>query len=144
MTARRVAALLSLVGLFVSLYLTLYHYGVIGTLSCSVGSCETVQTSRYAMLMGVPVAAWGVASYVVMLALAMASDTDRWADSRAPLMLLAAVSGWGLLFSAYLTYLELFVIHAICQWCVISAILVTGVFVASVVALRGIGTERRA
>ena len=54
------AALVALAGLFVATYLTLYKLGVVGTLSCSVGSCETVQLSRWAMLLGLPVAAWGV------------------------------------------------------------------------------------
>ena len=56
MTRRMWMAVISLAGLFIGIYLTLYHYGIVGTLACGVSSCETVQTSRYAMFLGVPVA----------------------------------------------------------------------------------------
>ena len=72
MKARMVIALLSLVGTFVALYLTLYKVGIIGQLSCSVGSCEAVNTSQWAVFLGVPVAAWGLGAYIVMLCLALA------------------------------------------------------------------------
>jgi uncharacterized membrane protein len=74
------------------------------------------------------VAAWGVAWYVVMFAVSIASTSDRYAssDGISKLLLFLAVSGF--LFTVYLTSLELFVIHAICQWCVISAIIVTIIF----------------
>lgn len=135
MTARQVAALAALAGVFVALYLTLFKIGVIGELSCSVGSCETVNVSRWATLLGFPVAAWGLATYVVLLALALAGSTTALAHSRTITVALAALSGWGVLFSAWLTYLELFVIRAICIWCVTSAVLVTIVFVASLADL---------
>lgn len=67
-----VIALLSLVGVFIALYLTLYKVGIIGELTCTVGSCETVNTSRYALFVGLPVAAWGLGAYVVLFALAIA------------------------------------------------------------------------
>ncbi len=131
-----VVALLALVGLFVALYLTMYKTGMIGTITCSIGSCETVNTSRWSLLLGLPVAAWGLGFYVAALAVAIASLQDRWVDERSPSVVLVALSGWGVLFSAWLTYLELFVIHAICMWCVISAIIVTLIFITSVLDLR--------
>ena len=129
-------ALLALTGLFVALYLTLYKAGFIGTLSCSVGSCETVNTSQWSTLLGLPVAAWGLGFYIVALVVAMAGTTDRWVDDRTISIVLVALSGWGVLFSLWLTYLELFVINAICMWCVISAIIVTIIFIVSVLDLR--------
>ena len=57
---RKWMALISLLGLFLGAYLTLYKFGVIGTLACNVGSCETVQTSRWSTFLGLPVATWGV------------------------------------------------------------------------------------
>ena len=129
-------ALLALAGLFVALYLTLYKAGFIGQLTCSIGSCETVNTSQWSTLLGLPVAAWGLGFYIVALAVAMAGTTDRWVDERSVSVALAALSGWGVLFSLWLTYLELFVIHAICMWCVISAIIVTIIFIVSVLDLR--------
>ena len=131
-----IVATLALAGIFVALYLLLYKIGVVGNLSCSIGSCETVNTSKWAVFIGAPVAAWGVAFYVVLFALALVSLEGRYADSLGMSRLLALVSGGGLVFSAWLTYLELFVIHAICQWCVISAIIVTSVFVVAMLDLR--------
>ncbi|MDB4883895.1 MAG: hypothetical protein JWL95_2661, partial [Gemmatimonadetes bacterium] len=129
-------ALVALAGVFVALYLTLYKLGYIGTLACAVGSCEKVQTSKWATFLGVPVGAWGVGYYVAVLAMALAGLTARYADSRALSQLLVGVTAIGLLFSLWLTYLELFVIDAICQWCVISAILATALFVLSCLDLR--------
>ena len=130
-------ALLALTGLFVALYLTLYKLGAIGQLACSIGSCETVNTSRWATLLGLPIAAWGLGFYVVTLALALLGVQDRWADARGVSLALVALSGWGVLFSGWLTYLELFVIKAICTWCVVSAVIVTLIFIVSVMDLRG-------
>jgi uncharacterized membrane protein len=120
-----IVATLALAGIFVSLYLLLYKLGIIGELSCSVGSCETVNSSKWAKFLGLPVAAWGVAWYVVMFVLAVVSTGPKYADSSGVSLMLLLVAASGFLFSAYLTILELFVIHAICQWCVISAIIVT-------------------
>ncbi len=137
MTARMAIALLSLVGILIALYLTLYKIGVVGDLSCTIGSCETVNTSQWATLLGLPVAAWGLAAYVALFGLSLAGTTDRYADSRAISWLLVAIAGWSVLFSGWLTYLELFVIDAICIWCVTSAVLLVGILVAAVVDLKG-------
>ena len=137
MTKRMLLALLALVGVFLSLYLTLYKVGIIGTLACSnYGSCETVQTSRWATFLGLPVAAWGLGYYAVILVVALLGVQERWSDSRGISTLLLVLTGWGFLFSAYLTYLELFVIHAICTWCVGSASLVTLLFLVALLDFR--------
>lgn len=140
MNKRTVIASLALAGFFVALYLYLYKIGRIGNLSCSIGSCETVNTSKWATFMGLPVAAWGVGFYVALFGLSFASLRERYWDSLGMSKLLALVTGFGVLFSAWLTYLELFVIKAICQWCVTSAIIVTIAFIVAVLDLR----ERRA
>lgn len=136
MSKRQIVALLALLGLFIAIYLTLYKTGAIAELACTSGSCETVQMSRWATFLGLPVAAWGIVFYVSLLALALASLQGGLVDSRGASVALVTVTGWGVLFSAWLTYLELFVIHAICQWCVVSAILVTIAFVVSWLDLR--------
>jgi uncharacterized membrane protein len=123
-----IVAMLSLAGIFVALYLLLYKLGIIGELSCSVGSCETVNTSKWATFLGLPVAGWGVAWYVGMFVLAVVSTGERFVESRTVSLVLLLVATTGLLFSLYLTWLELFRIHAICQWCVVSAIIVTIIF----------------
>lgn len=136
MTRRMIVAALALAGIFVAVYLLLYKLGMIGHLSCNVGSCETVNTSKWAKFMGMPVAGWGVAYYIGLFVLAMISTGESYADSVGMSKLLVFVAGTGLLFSAYLTYLELFQIHAICEWCVVSAIIVTITFLVSVADLR--------
>lgn len=129
-----IVAVLALTGALVALYLTLYKLGVIGQLVCQVGSCERVNSSRWATFLGLPVAAWGVGAYLLILALALAGLQGL--SSRPIAWALTLLSGWGVLFSAWLTYLELFVIHAVCMWCVISATLVTLIFITSVIDLR--------
>ena len=136
MTKRMIVATLSLAGIFVALYLLLYKLGIVGNLACSIGSCETVNLSKWATFLGAPVAAWGVGFYVVMFVLAIASLQDRYAESVGMSKVLALVAGSGFAFSAWLTYLELFVIHAVCQWCVVSAIIVTLIFVFALLDLR--------
>ena len=123
-----IVAMLALAGIFVALYLLLYKIGVIGELTCSVGSCEIVNTSKWATFLGLPVAAWGVAWYVATFVLALVSTDARFAGSTliSSVLLGNATIGW--IFSLYLTWLELFRIHAICQWCVVSAIIVTIIF----------------
>ena len=135
--------MLAFIGVFVSTYLTLYKFGYIGSLQCAVGSCETVNTSRWATFFGLPVAAWGLGFYVSALALVFVGIQERYADSRALSLALVALTGWGVLFSGWLTYLELFVIDAICIWCVTSAVIVLVMFAVSVAEYRETGDGRR-
>ncbi len=123
MTGRRrldVAALVvALLGVAVAGYLTYVHYAGLEPFCAGGGQgCERVQSSSYAELAGIPVAVLGLAGYLaIAAALLVAGEPARLAAAG------LAVSGFG--FSAYLTYLELFVIDAICQWCVASAVLLT-------------------
>jgi len=102
--------------------------GFYGSLLCGAGSCETVQASKYARFLGRPVPLWGTLWYAGLLVLAFLAlgpaAGKRWLD-----VLLALVVTGGLLFSAYLTGIELFVLHAVCMWCVISAVLAVILFV---------------
>ena len=119
-----IVAALALAGIFISLYLTLYKLGIIGELSCSVGSCETVNTSRWATFLGLPVAAWGLLFYLDVFGVALVGTMPRFETSAVISLILVVESAIGVAFSAWLTYLELAVIHAICIWCVTSAVIV--------------------
>lgn len=111
-------AVLCVIGIGIAGYLTYVHYAGLKVLCLSSGGCETVQSSRYAKLDGVPVAVLGLAGYItILLSLALRGDTGRAVGFGIALV--------GFLFSAYLTYRELFTIQAICQWCVASAVLMT-------------------
>jgi uncharacterized membrane protein len=118
-TLRGVAAVIALIGVGVATYITIADSGGGHPLCVAGGSgCETVANSSYSHLFGVNVAVFGIGGYLLLLAAALVpGDAGRFAG------LLLALVGFG--FSAYLTYLELFTIDAICQWCVASAALMT-------------------
>jgi uncharacterized membrane protein len=114
---RIAAAVLALAGIGVATYIAIAESGG-GAPKCLAGGsgCETVADSKYAHLAGVNVAVIGIVGYVlVFVAAIVPGDPGRFGG------FLTALIGFG--FSLYLTYLELFVIDAICQWCVASAIL---------------------
>jgi len=136
MTKRMIVAALALAGIFVSLYLTLYKLGIIGELSCSIGSCETVNTSKWSRFLGLPVAAWGLLFYIDVFAISLIGTFPRFEDERVISIVLVAEAAVGVLFSAWLTYLELAVIQAICIWCVTSAVIVTLILVVSAADMR--------
>jgi len=107
------------VGLGVASYLTYVHYAGGPILCLKGGGCETVQHSVYAKLAGVPVALIGLIGYIVILASLLAPEGE---STRLATMAFT-VMGFG--FSVYLTSRELFSIHAICPWCVSSAVMMT-------------------
>jgi len=113
----RVIAGVATLGVAVAGYLVYVHYAGISPV-CTTGGCEKVQASAYAELLGIPVALLGLVGYIAILgSLAVRGETGRMIGAG------LALIGFG--FSAYLTYLELFKINAICQWCVGSAVLMT-------------------
>lgn len=133
---RMAIAVLALIGLLVATYLSMYKLGYLGVIQCTIGGCEKVQSSRFADFLGLPVSLWGMGAYITLLVLAMLGIQPRFQRERWVALALFGVSGVGVAFSGYLTYLEAFVIHAWCQWCVISAILVTLIFLLSIPGLR--------
>ena len=138
-TLRITLLALTLIGLGVASYLTYVHYAGIKP-ACTAGeSCTKVQTSQYSKLAGVPVALIGLIGYVAILAslLAPENETSRFAT------VALTVVGFG--FSGYLTGRELFSIHAICEWCVSSAVIITLLMCLSIWRfLRGDVTARAA
>ena len=137
-----IVAALALAGIFISLYLTLYKLGVIGELSCTFGSCETVNTSRWSVFLGLPVAAWGLLFYLDVFGVALMGTMPRWENAPVFSIILVAEAAVGVLFSAWLTYLELAVIHAICIWCVTSAVIVVVILLVSIADWRELGAGR--
>jgi uncharacterized membrane protein len=136
MIYRMSAALLSLVGLFISAYLYLYKIGRIGSLACGAGGCETVQQSPWSRFAGIEVSLIGLAGYAGLLLLSLAALQPDLSARRWPTTLLVVLAGVGLGFTGYLTYLELFVIHAICRWCVASAVIILAIFVVALLDQR--------
>ena len=113
----------AMVGLGIGLYLS-YVTLTNNQIMCGpIGDCMTVQSSPYARLFGIPMAVWGVVFYLGILLLWLAQRFLAGNLNRLGLFGLTGFSLFGVLFSIYLTSLELFFIHAICLWCLTSAVL---------------------
>jgi uncharacterized membrane protein len=136
MTKRMIIAALALAGVGLATYLAMYKLGYIGTLACGTGACETVQMSKWATFLGLPVAVWGVGFYVVLFGVALLGTMERYVDAPWVSHVLLGLTAWGVIFSVWLTYLELYVIHAICRFCVVSAVLVAVTFLVSILEWR--------
>jgi len=134
---RRLIAFVAALGVGVATYITIADSGG-GAPACLAGGsgCQTVADSSYSHLAGINVAALGIVGYVLLLASAfLASDAARFGG------FVVALGGFG--FSVYLTYIEVFKIEAICQWCVASAVLMTILFLLNATRLIGYaGAER--
>src|SRR5215211_1549340 len=130
LTLRVVLGVLAAAGLLISAYLTRVHFaGVAPVCVGGSGGCETVQSSRYAEILGVPVSVLGLGGYASLLFSAMLrGEVGVYLG-----FLIALV---GTLFSAYLTYLEVFVIHAVCQWCVASATVMVAALICAALEAR--------
>jgi len=132
-TAWTLIALLAVAGLGTTGYLTYSHYADQVTVCAGIGSCEYVQNSSYSRMAGVPVALMGLGFFVALEGLALLRL------ARLPLAMefgqqaAFSMTLGGLAFVAYLTYVELFVIDAVCPWCVATACITLACF--SVVAL---------
>jgi uncharacterized membrane protein len=132
----QIASLLfAVAGIGVSGYLVRVHYDD-ALLVCGIGDCHTVQQSKYAEIFGIPIAILGLGMYLTVLGLGIA----RWRKSEWHLVATTAVFAIalaGVLYSAYLTYVEIWVIDAICQWCVASACLTLGILLVEGFGLYG-------
>jgi uncharacterized membrane protein len=111
------AGLVALAGVGVAGYLTWAHYADSSVLCVAGGGCETVQESEYAEIAGIPVAVLGLGAYATILALV------AW-DSVGARLAAASLAFLGLLFSLYLLALQLFVIEAVCIWCMANDVVV--------------------
>lgn len=126
-SVRIASAVLASLGAAISAYV-LYVRESDGSLVCSTGGCETVQSSSYAELLGLPVAALGLAGFVVLLVAALTrGELARLVN--------ATVALAAFLFAAYLLAVQLVVIDAICQWCVATDVLTTALAALALVRL---------
>ena len=128
---RRVIAFVSVVGIAVATYITIVESGG-GSPVCVAGGggCATVAESSYSHIAGINIAIFGIIGYVgIFLTAFFVADWARFGG------FVMSLGGFG--FSVYLTYLEIWVIEAICQWCVGSAILMTILFLLNAARLIG-------
>lgn len=137
-TLRRLVAFFAALGVGVATYIAIADSGG-GAPACIAGGtgCRTVAESSYSDLLGVNVAVFGIVAYVLLLASAFFADDAARLGS-----FVVALGGFG--FSVYLTYIEIFKIEAICQWCVASAVLMTILFLLTATRMIGYaGAEAR-
>ncbi|MBI2846361.1 MAG: vitamin K epoxide reductase family protein [Chloroflexi bacterium] len=144
-TARKLESLaipiLSLAGALVSAYLVYVKVSGSSLLCTGVGGCEVVNASVYSEIMGIPIAFLGLLMFLVLLGLGI------WQfyainEKRNIALAIFTISLAGMLYSAYLTYIELFVLRAICPWCVTTAVLITAILALSVRPLLVYGQSR--
>ena len=130
---QRAIAFFAALGIGVAGYIALAEAGGDSPVCLAGGSgCQTVAESSYAHVAGVNIAVFGVVGYVVLLASAFfANDVARFSGFA------VALGGFG--YSIFLTYIEIFKIEAICQWCVASAVLMTILFFLNATRLIGYG-----
>ena len=119
---RLAAAIVALAGVGVAGYLTWVHFDDAALVCVAGGGCETVQESEYAEIAGVPVAALGLVAYSIVLGLV------AW-DSPSARLAAATIALVGLLFSMYLLALQLFVIDALCVWCMVNDVVIAPLLV---------------
>lgn len=132
---KRSLIFLAIIGLVDSLYLTWIKLSGSEAICSGVGGCDVVNTSEYALLAGIPIALFGAAAYVAILLVLWLENRNSWLSENGPLLLFG-ITLFGFLYSLYLTYIELFVIFAICPFCVASAVVMTIMFVLSWIRLR--------
>lgn len=131
-------ALFALIGMLISTYMSAYKFGWLGTIVCGTGGCEKVQNSPWAEFFGVPVPVIGLLGYGALMVTALVGLQPGFSADRRVALVLTAGATIGLAFSAYLTYLEAAVINAWCQWCIVSAVLATLIFLFTLPELRRI------
>jgi len=133
--------LFSLAGIGASGYLT-YTYWFDKSIACAgLGSCSVVSESSYSHMGPIPVAFLGLLGYAALLAVAAVwlRVGDRWGEW--PLLLIWGMALGGTAYSAYLTYLELFVIDAVCIWCVAQAVIMLGILIVSTAGMLTMGGQ---
>lgn len=130
-----IALIASIIGFIDSAYLTYVKF-THTTIYCTpgLGDCATVQNSQWSTLWGIPVALMGVIAYLILIVSYIVESRSHTLQSYAN-WTIYGISFFGFLYSLYLTVLELFVIRASCQWCILSAICMTIIFIVTIVRL---------
>jgi len=125
---RLVIIVLTLLGIFVSGYLTWSHYSGEPVYCGGSNSCELVNNSRFAFLGPIPVALIGLTGYLIILVLSLVPPKD---DRQWPMLLIFGGALIGVMLQWYLFYIEVAVLRAICYWCVTSQTIITLIFLLS-------------
>jgi len=130
----RISIALAVLGLLVSIYMTIFKLTENPNMCLGNGSCSIVNSSKYAEISGIPVAAVGVGGYLAILLLLMFETRIDFLKANGT-MAVFGLTLVGFLFTLYLIYVELALIHALCPFCVTSQITMTILFILSVIRL---------
>lgn len=131
-----VSAAFSGLGIVVSGYLVSKRFTG-GSLACTRwAQCDVVNNSVYSQLFGIPVSVIGLVGYLLLLGLALTALRTNGSAQRGILLVSFVLSLGGVGFSAYLTYLEIYVIEALCAWCIASAVIITVLAVVDAIGVR--------
>jgi uncharacterized membrane protein len=127
-------AILAILGAIDSTYLLIYKLTGNNRMCLGNGGCHNVNFSPYSEIYGIPISLIGLLAYLVMLAVVLLEPRMKLLQENGPLILFG-MGLTGLAFSVYLTYLELYVIHAVCPFCVASAIIILLMFIVAIIRL---------
>lgn len=131
-TIIRIAALIGMLDSIYLAYVKLANTEIYCT--PGLGECDVVNASQWSTLFGVPLGIYGVIGFMTLLLIELFAEKIAFLSPHKEILLFA-LSLAGFLFSLYLTYIELFILHAICQWCVLSALMITVIFIGSILKL---------
>ncbi len=125
----------SVIGLLDSIYLAYVKLAKV-PIYCTpgLGDCDVVNASRWSELFGIPLGIYGVAGFGLILLLITFGNNIRLIHKNIDLALFG-ISLAGFLFSLYLTVIEIFVIKAVCQWCLLSAVAMSVIFITTIIRL---------
>ena len=125
---------LAILGTLDAIYLLVLKYTQAEAMCVGNHGCITVNNSQYSVIYGIPVSAFGILAYLAIAGLILLESRIQFVKENGPLAAFGISLG-GVVFSAYLTYLEFYVIHAVCPFCVTSAIIITAIFVLAIIRL---------
>ena len=130
----RLSLILTVVGVLVSIYMTIYKVTSNDALCLGSGDCSTVNASRYAEVYGIPVATIGIAGYFAILLVHWHERRDPFFQKNGPVVVFGMALA-GFLFTVYLIYIEFAILHALCPFCLASQIAMSAIFIISIVRL---------
>ena len=130
----RISIILAVIGLLVSIYMTIYKITSNNAMCLGSGDCSTVNASRYAEVYGIPVATIGIAGYFAILMTHWYEQRDKFFEKNGP-MLIFGLALTGFLFTLYLIYVEFALLHALCPFCLTSQVSMTVIFIISIIRL---------
>jgi uncharacterized membrane protein len=128
------SVVLAILGALDALYLLIFKLTGNSRMCLGNGGCHDVNFSSYSEIYGIPVSVFGMSAFLAILCILFLEGRLNFAKENGPLGIFGISLG-GVLFTAYLTYLEIYVIHAICPFCVASAVLITLIFILAIIRL---------